>query len=61
VSQSNLFVCKVFCIFLKPGHDTSVCFTGNLRCFLDNKFEKAGLEGVVDKAINHVTDDCHSF
>lgn len=58
MSQSNLFVCKAICIILKPGHDASVSFTGNLRFFLDSKFEKARLEGIVDKAINHVTDDC---
>lgn len=57
----NLLVCKVICVILKPGHDTSVCFTGNLRYFLGSKFEKGGQEGIVDKAINHLTNDCQSL
>lgn len=36
-------------------------FASQAIYFLDGKFEKAELEVIFDKAVNHVTDDCQSF
>lgn len=61
MSQGNLLVCEVIHIILKPGHDTSICFTGNLGYFFHRRFENAGLQGIVDKAINHIAETTSLF